>query len=55
MNILGQFPYLEVECLNKKWQPSTLPSCVKRSCGLDVPSPWPVSKWLSLSELSDLI
>ena len=24
----GKWPYLEMECLNKKWAPKTLPDCV---------------------------
>ena len=26
----GQWPYLEMECLNKKWAPKQLPSCVSK-------------------------
>ena len=51
----GQWPYLEMECLNKKWSPKTLPQCVRkypdfkiyilsqnsaRSCGLTIPTPY---------------
>ena len=25
----GKWPYLEMECLNKKWAPKTLPECVR--------------------------
>ena len=25
----GKWPYLEMECLNKKWAPKTLPDCVR--------------------------
>jgi len=34
------WPYLEVECLNKKWSRSELPNCVKRKCGLERPTEW---------------
>lgn len=48
----GQWPYLEMECLNRKWSPKLLPECVRkyqctltkaintflaRSCGLSSP------------------
>ena len=26
----GKWPYLEMECLNKKWAPKTLPQCVRK-------------------------
>ena len=35
----GQFPYLEMECLNKKWTPKRLPACVPRHCRSDIPEP----------------
>ena len=30
----GQWPYLEMECLNKKWAPRKLPACVSKYAGL---------------------
>ena len=39
---LGEFPYYELECLNKKWAKTVLPSCIKRSCGLQIPTAWQV-------------
>ena len=35
----GQFPYLDVECLNKRWMPGRLPQCVPRECSTEIPVP----------------
>merc|ERR1719210_2704334 len=47
----GKWPYLEMECLNRKWSPKTLPECIPRSCGLTIPTAymgmeiaWPYKK-----------
>ena len=34
----GQYPYLDMECLNKRWIPPRLPECVPRKCKDDIPS-----------------
>ena len=34
----GDFPYLEVECLNKKWSRKSLPECKSESPGPAAPS-----------------
>ena len=26
----GKWPYLEMECLNRKWSPKTLPECIRK-------------------------
>ena len=35
----GQFPYLDMECLNKRWMPARLPQCVPRECSTEIPVP----------------
>ena len=32
----GQWPYLEMECLNKKWAPPELPGCISIDEGFRV-------------------
>ena len=36
----GHFPYLKVECLNRKWNPRKLPACIPRKCNADMPIPY---------------
>ena len=32
----GQFPYLEMECLNKRWMPARLPNWLPRKCSAEI-------------------